>query len=387
VHQPWDKLRTCVVGKTYAPEFYSFIENPKIRNLFERIAIETTEDYDFLAKTLQNLDVEVVRPNIPNVDVLEHIKKGERIPRPISMIPRDQAIMIGYQFFMFPYDKISNKHYMENPVPLKEQKELAVRAKNLTEWWSPILEKVLEAGNNIIEKKWDSLLEFVGANGITRCGRDLYFGVDLDPILQLAIKKLQKKYFSNYRCHEVPSEGHMDGVFCPVVPGLILSVDDGTSYTESFPDWEVMYLPNEAWHKVKPFLELKDKNGGRWWIKGYENDSEVFDFVETWLRDWTGYMEESVFDVNILTVNRNNVIVNNYNKEVFAKFEQYGITPHICPLRHRYFWDGGIHCSTLDLDREGELMDYFPERGDSLTFIIFGQILKKVLLLKSLLKK
>jgi len=82
------------------------------------------------------------------------------------------------------------------------------------------------------------------------------------------------------------------------------------------------------------------------------------------LRDWTGYVEESVFDVNILTVNKNTVIVNGYNKEVFDKFEQYGITAHICPLRHRYFWDGGIHCSTLDLDRVGEIVDYFPERGE-----------------------
>ena len=36
--------------------------------------------------------------------------------------------------------------------------------------------------------------------------------------------------------------------------------------------------------------------------------------------------------------------------------------PHILNLRHRYFWDGGIHCSTLDLDREGTIQDYFPSR-------------------------
>ena len=32
------------------------------------------------------------------------------------------------------------------------------------------------------------------------------------------------------------------------------------------------------------------------------------------------------------------------------------------PWRHRYFWDGGLHCITLDLVREGEQQDYFPDR-------------------------
>jgi len=28
------------------------------------------------------------------------------------------------------------------------------------------------------------------------------------------------------------------------------------------------------------------------------------------------------------------------------------------PLRHRYFWDGGLHCCSLDLVREGDREDY-----------------------------
>jgi hypothetical protein len=58
-----------------------------------------------------------------------------------------------------------------------------------------------------------------------------------------------------------------------------------------------------------------------------------------------------------------NVIVFNYNKQVFDALDRYGITPHIVPFRHRYFWDGGIHCVTSDLHREGTMQDYFPERG------------------------
>jgi len=34
------------------------------------------------------------------------------------------------------------------------------------------------------------------------------------------------------------------------------------------------------------------------------------------------------------------------------------------PWRTRGFWDGGIHCITLDVRRRGNLVDYFPDRKD-----------------------
>jgi hypothetical protein len=55
-------------------------------------------------------------------------------------------------------------------------------------------------------------------------------------------------------------------------------------------------------------------------------------------------------------------MVFNYNKQVFDALERFGITPHIVPFRHRYFWDGGIHCVTSDLHREGKQQDFFPDR-------------------------
>ena len=34
------------------------------------------------------------------------------------------------------------------------------------------------------------------------------------------------------------------------------------------------------------------------------------------------------------------------------------------PWRHRWFWDGGLHCITLDLVRQGVQQDYFPDRSN-----------------------
>ena len=121
----------------------------------------------------------------------------------------------------------------------------------------------------------------------------------------------------------------------------------------------MLYLPDQSWPKISPFLQMKDKVGGRWWLKGEEHNDQLIEFVNTWLDDWVGYVEETVFDCNMLSLDQNNIICNNYNKEVFAHFKKHKVEPIVFNLRHRYFWDGGIHCVTQDLYREGTQEDYF----------------------------
>ena len=205
----------------------------------------------------------------------------------------------------------------------------------------------------------------INTAGITRIGKDLYFGTDVrERCKVINNKSILHDAFPNNRVNLIDIEGHSDGVFCPVVPGLIISLRDIPTYKDTFPEWEVVYLPaDQVWNRVQPFLDLKRKNAGKWWIPGEENNNAVLDVVATWLSDWVGYVEETVFDVNMLVIDEKNVIVNNYNKQVFDAFSRYGITPHICNFRHRYFWDGGLHCITLDVHREGSMNDYFPERS------------------------
>ena len=48
------------------------------------------------------------------------------------------------------------------------------------------------------------------------------------------------------------------------------------------------------------------------------------------------------------------------DKEIaFDHFKKHKVEPIIFNFRHRYFWDGGIHCITQDLYREGKQEDYF----------------------------
>ena len=107
------------------------------------------------------------------------------------------------------------------------------------------------------------------------------------------------------------------------------------------------------------WIKFKNKAKGRWWVPGEETNDYLSKFVDTWLTDWVGFIEETVFDVNMLSISEEVVLVNNEHKELFEFLDKNKITPIVCPLRHRFFWDGGIHCITVDLKRQGNLEDYF----------------------------
>jgi hypothetical protein len=375
VYQHWDPLKICVVGRSYPPEFYSWITVPHVRALFEKIAIETEEDYQLLIKKLKEFDVEVLRPTMVSSfdDILIN---GKYLAPP--MCPRDSMIMIGeifYQGYHLNFSKFYNsvkdsswpdclsiEEFDNLPLHIKSECEEIHGLATLNNFYSSydhIFDRIQQT--NTIKLAHD-ISDAPGAY-ITRVGKDLYFGTNSYDQDQTMYKQQIDKEFTQTRNHVVNTGGHSDGTYCPVCPGLIISLQDVPTYKDTFPDWEVVYLPNQSWNKIKPFLDLKVKNNGKWWIPGFENDQDVIDIVETWLGHWTGYVEETVFDVNMLIIDTKNVIVFNYNKQVFDALNRYGITPHIVPFRHRYFWDGGIHCITSDLHREGIMQDYFLNRN------------------------
>ena len=330
VYQHWDPLKTCIVGRSYPLEFYSYISNSRVRNVMERIATETEEDYQKLIKLLESFNVRVLRPELKDSIEFYKMTNGKYFLPP--MTPRDYTGMFGEEFYISSDPRYKN-----------------------------VINDIKDNGNKI---HFSSAVGPMNTACVTRVGKDLYFGTELNAGHRTHSQRMQiSESFPEYRCHIVDTQGHSDGCFCPVVPGLIVSLEDIQQYKQSFPGWEVIYLPGQSWEAVDSFLKLKRKNRGKWWVPGEELNDDFTDFVESWLDHWVGYVEETVFDVNMLVIDKKNVVCNNYNKAVFDAFDRYGITPHIINFRHRYFWDGGLHCITSDLDREGVMEDYFPERG------------------------
>jgi hypothetical protein len=367
------------VGRSYPPEFYSFITNSRVRDVLERIATETEEDYQKLISLLKSFNVEIIRPEL-GTDFSKYFVRG-KYKNPLAMTPRDYTAMIGDQFFMPSTDSIESQwntikgtdwpdcpHTKEEfsilPNQVKEELSIMFNIKLFSELSSPELQSLIPI-ESLIKSQGNQIIYDTHTNTamIARIGKDLYFGTEAYDQDQTLLKKQAGELFPDYRCHVVNTGGHSDATFCPVVPGLIVSLFDVPSYADTFPGWEVVYLPGQSWNKVKPFLDLKEKNRGKWWVPGEELNDDFTDFVEGWLEHWVGYVEETVFDVNMLVIDEKNVVCNNYNEQVFNTFERYGITPHVINFRHRYFWDGGLHCITSDIHREGVQKDYFPERG------------------------
>lgn len=404
----FQRLRKCVVGRSYPPEFYSWITNSRLRNLFEKIAIETEEDYQTLIKKLHEFGIETIRPDTLT-ELSFDVPEGFRIPGPYSMTPRDSLCMIGDTLYQFDtvehvlkasgrikidlniskdeYNRLKGTdwpEYHENlllelPDNIRQELiEFGISKNRIhdnqqvafyksiiskKDYFHKIREYVKSYNNKVIIDAEMPELHMLKANNIIRLGQHLYFGssAEIDPTTN---KNLQKE-FKNYTIKKVSSDGHVDGMMCPVKPGLLMSVIDPDieNYNDTFPGWEVCWLDGESWNKVNDWSTFKNQTNGKWWIKGHEQDNELIDFVETWLQDWVGYVEETVFDVNALVIDEKNIIVSGYNKNAFDAFERHGITPHIVPFRHRYFWDGGIHCNTLDLDRDGNKINYFTEEN------------------------
>lgn len=379
VYQHWDPLKVCIVGRSYPPEFYSFIKNSRVRTVMERIAQETEEDYQKLIKLLESFNVKVLRPTLKSIDYNDYLgNNGKIIPPP--MTPRDYSAMIGNDFYT---DYYPSWQYIQDSWPQWRGKDWPINApNNIMEFnqlpkliideiakinpkfirlinnntWVKVIEEITPFANVVLNRGVNSAIT-------TRVGKDLYFGTENYNVDPLPLGKKYRNMFPDYRCHVINTGGHADGTYCPVKPGLIVSLEDAPTYAATFPDWEVVYLPAQSWDKVWPFLKLKRKNKGKWWVPGEELNDEFTDFVEGWLNHWVGYVEETVFDVNMLVIDEKNVVCNNYNKDVFDAFERHGVTPHVINFRHRYFWDGGLHCITSDIHREGTMKDYFPERG------------------------
>lgn len=330
----WHKLRDVMLGNTFYPEYFRDVKNDRIRSALQQISEETHENLENYERVLKSFGCNVYRPKLDrNESIFDYIYQGkaQRVPRP-PLQPRDAHMVLGNRMYYGITDH-------------------------------PSLHEAVTAYN-------PNIIDLPGLNAdapyFTLVGKDVYVdrkrgeGVSLRD--RESYMNTIKKTNPDLRINQLTIGGHSDGTFHTLKPGAILSLADIQTYRNTFPGWDVCYLPNQSWDLVAGFLAMKDVVRGRWWVPGQEDNRDFIFFVETWLEDWVGYCEESVFDVNVLMLDEHNVLVSNYNKEAFAFFKKHKIEPTIVPWRHRYFWDGGLHCATLDLYREGEMEDYFPSR-------------------------
>lgn len=331
----WQPLQEVIVGRSYPADYFDFIDNAQVRDQLQQILNETEEDLNNLCRLIEQSGAVVHRPDLPDRDSFIWFQTeggGASLP---PLTPRDWQITLG-------------------------NKLLRVLA-------MPELDAICSRyGDSVVNPhrgQWDAdcVLNRASASCIVRVGRDIFF--DNSDFLRPDQTRwiVENVLDDRYRVHEAVTDGHGDAVFAILKPGVILSSkhDVNLDFDRDFPGWEVCKVWDPTIWAAMEVGKFKYENSpGAWYVQGQTPTPEFTEFVNTYLTRWTGFVAETVFDVNCLVLDEQHVIFSNHNREVFDFCRRHKIEPIISDLRHSYFWDGGISCCTQDIRRKGGLESY-----------------------------
>ena len=341
-HTSWQPLEEVIVGRTFSPDYFDFIQDAQVRNQLQQILAETEEDLNNLQKTIETYGAKVYRPDLPDKDRFQQAQlEGGLIPLP-PLTPRDWQITLGNKLL-----RILPTKDLDRVCDSFDQSQIV---NPHTKFWN---------GRRVWDE--DCILNGASASCIVRVGRDVFFD-NSDYLRPDQTRWIVDNVLGpEYRIHEAVTDGHGDAVFAILKPGVILSSkhDENLHFDRDFPGWEVLRIMDSSIDAAMEVGKFKQENfNGRWYVPGAKPTEEFTTFVDTYLKDWVGYVSETVFDVNCLVLDESNVIFSAYNKQVFDFCERHNINPIISELRHSYFWDGGVSCCTQDISRRGGLETY-----------------------------
>lgn len=335
----WQPLEEVIVGRVYTPEYFNYIQNPIVKSQLARILDESNEDLENLSSVIKQYGAVVRRPELPELKNWEFkISMIKEVPLP-PLTPRDWQITLGEKLL-----RILNVPFMDN---LCEEYKLS----------DPNC--IIDPHNGAFDTT-HPLINAI-ASCIVRVGTDILFDRS-EWMTQEHMEWIRDNVLDDrFQVRRCQTNGHGDAVFAILKPGVILSSmhDADINYKETFPGWEICKVNESTISAGMQVSDFKKENfNERWYVQGVEPTGQFANYVDTYLSTWTGFVKETVFDVNCLVLDEQHVIFSSYNKEVFDFCKRHNIEPIISELRHKYFFDGGISCCTQDIRRRGPLETY-----------------------------
>jgi hypothetical protein len=366
-HNGWDPLEEVWLGDVWPKNFYDDLA-PDVRDAFHYLTDITKEDLDRTQKFLEDWGVTVRRPFIDPTRRDLYTGPGGRLYKPPISV-RDTHCVIG------------NTLYVASPYAYER------------EVWGQVLDEYRKDPDIKIKTH-----PWVAGPSTVRLGRDLMFDRNMTQAYltnrwdqqtkniflyedwKKWVRTYPPEFQRDYRLHYTTNGGHYDGCFAPLRPGLLLTTKYFKDYELFYPGWDRINISDPTYSVVaqgktreeffknneKQWKMFKDNTVhsavGKWQLPG--DIAPLFnDYVNQYCKTWVGNFTETFFEVNILVLDHNNILCIGGHDSLFEEFAKRGITAHVTPFRARTFWDGGMHCNTVDIRRKGGCEDYFPDRG------------------------
>jgi hypothetical protein len=345
-------LKKVILGAPFPPETFDWHKDEETRDVMRTIFKETEEDIDELEKLLVARGIEVLRPN--NIFT---ITGEEQIQLPWMscgfpnhpLMPRDTLMPYGNS--VFECFTGGDNRYFENLAYYDHMVELYKQGAD----WISMPGAMVRGGIGYDTYSAEQKVLFHAANMI-KCGDTILFSQAWEEDNKKGkgtllgkewMKREITQRYPDTKFLEIKTGGHADGKIALLRPGVLMTWNKKW-VPEEFKDWDIIEVDDD--HEMpQDFLDTRKRR----YYKEY---------VQKWLGHWVGYADESVFDVNVLSLDENTVICTGRNDDAFRRMEAHGIEPIVWRFRHQYFWDGGIHCLTSDMVREGDCHDYITNK-------------------------
>jgi len=384
-HNEWDKLKEVIVGSaknscavmTWRNEKKILTEDivKKALSLSKKampqiIIDETEEDLNDLANILSKFGAKVFRPKVHNLEKFYSSPHWYTTGNN-SYNARDLNLVVGDYLIESPsqhasryyetttyYDIFYENYFDEGfkwiagpkpllnykslePMIIKEETDEAKRYSELTKGKKENFHKLSERE-----------ILFEAANTL-RMGKDLLYLASSSGNIKGA-KWLQEVLPSDYKVHitsEIYRSSHIDSTVLCLRPGLVLLNSirvNKKNCPKIFDKWDKIWFSDVA---PTSDSELKYQNDLRTPISKQLNEIGFENNLQDISSPWVG--------MNVFSLDPNTIVVDERQKNLIKKLEEYKFNVITARMRHMYTMGGGLHCSTLDTVRESSLESYF----------------------------
>jgi hypothetical protein len=320
-HNSWSLLEEVWLGDVYPIDWYEHLDS-EIRDVFQQITEVTKQDLKVIETLLKDRGVVVRRPHYDTID--KFVDQQGMLKKP-EICPRDTFLTVG-DTLLTPYHN--------NPA------------------WRSVLDLYRQHG----QKVKPGTTHIINGANVVRLGRDIVIDTD---IFDIDPNTVELSVFEDYRIHWEKNGGHMDGCFAVLKPGLVLANHYYDGYDRTLPGWQRIFLDEPTYWSHRRTPPPGSEYNGKFYAEGVTLTRAFNQHVVQHAQDWVGNYTETYFELNCLVLDECNVVMLGYNESLEKTLKSHDITVHWVPFRCRGFWDGGMHCITLDICRQSKIEDFF----------------------------